>query len=359
VNRLEVTSAADELSSADRSAIASVMEAAGITLAGPLQAGLIAGGRSNLTFRLTDGERSWVLRMPPRRGRTPSAHDVAREYRVTAALRDTAVPVPPAVALCEDEALIGGPFAISEYVTGQTLQSRDQLEQLGAGAVTAVAGTLLETLAELHAVDHVAAGLERFGRPDAYAARQLRRWSGQWELVGTLELDGLAREVSAALGSAVPEQRAVGIVHGDFRVDNTLFDLADQTAPRVAAVVDWELSTIGDPVADVAMMCAYRHPVFDLIVGAPAAWTSALLPDVAGLAGAYERAGGVPLVGWERHLALAYFKVAVIAAGIDHRRREGSGSGPGFDTAGETVETYLELARCILTKRRRAPRRDP
>jgi aminoglycoside phosphotransferase (APT) family kinase protein len=319
-----------------------------VPLAGPLRAELIAGGRSNLTVRLTDGARSWVLRTPPRRGRTPSAHDVAREYRVTAALRASDVPVPPAVVLCEDEALIGGPFAISEYVAGRTLQTRDQLEALGAATVTALADTLVATLAALHAVDHVAVGLERFGRPDEYAARQLRRWSGQWDLVGTPELDGLAREVAAALSAAVPEQRATGIVHGDFRIDNTILDLADPGAPRVAAVVDWELSTIGDPVADVAMMCAYRHPVFDLIVGSPGAWTSALLADAAGLAQGYERAGGVELADWDFHLALAYYKVGVIAAGIDHRRREGSGSGPGFDTAGESVGTYLDLAKDTL-----------
>lgn len=338
------------LSVAELEAISGVLAGADVPLAGALTSELIAGGRSNLTFRLTDGARSWVLRTPPRRGRTPSAHDVAREYRVTSALGPTAVPVPPAVALCEDESLIGGPFAISEYVAGRTVQTRDQLEELGAGAAGVLARTLVETLAALHAVDHVAAGLERFGRPDEYAARQLRRWSGQWDLVGTADLDALAREVSTGLAAALAPQRAVSVVHGDFRIDNTILDLADLSAPRVASVVDWELSTIGDPVADVAMMCAYRHPAFDLIVGSPAAWTSPLLPDVDQLAALYEQAGGVALSDWDFHLALAYFKTAVIAAGIDHRRREGSGSGPGFDTAGESVRPYLELARLALTQ---------
>jgi len=340
----------DALSASDLAAIAGEMTRSGVTPAGPLTADLIAGGRSNLTFRLSDGEQDWVLRTPPRRGRTPSAHDVAREHRVTAALHGSAVPVPPAVALCEDEGLIGGPFAISGYVAGSTVQTRDRLDALGGARITALAETLVETLAALHAVDHVAVGLERFGRPDAYAARQLRRWWGQWDLVGTPGLDALAREVGARLGSALPEQRATGIVHGDFRIDNTLLDLPEQGdgVPRVAAVVDWELSTIGDPVADVAMMCGYRHPAFDLIVGSRSAWASPLLPDAAGLAASYEHAGGVALAGWEAHLALAYFKIGVIAAGIDHRRREGSGSGPGFDTAGESVPIYLELARDTL-----------
>lgn len=338
----------ESLSVAELDAVAAVLAGAGFVPAGPLTSTLIAGGRSNLTFRLTDGTRAWVLRTPPRRGRTPSAHDVAREYRVTAALRQTAVPVPPAVALCEDEEMIGGPFAISEYVAGRTVQARDQLEDLAADTVDAVAWTLVESLAALHDVDHVAVGLDRFGRPDDYAARQLRRWTGQWDLVGSPDLDALAREVSTGLASALPPQSAVGIVHGDFRIDNTILDLEDVTAPRVAAVVDWELSTIGDPVADVATMCAYRHTAFDLIVGSAAAWTSPALPDVAELAAMYERCGGVRLAHWDFHLALAYFKTAVIAAGIDHRRRQGSGSGPGFDTAGESVITYLELARRAL-----------
>jgi aminoglycoside phosphotransferase (APT) family kinase protein len=132
-------------------------------------------------------------------------------------------------------------------------------------------------------------------------------------------------------------------VHGDYRIDNTLIAV-DGPSSRVAAVIDWELSTIGDPVADVAMMCAYRQAPFDLVVGAPSAWTSDRLPSVPDLAARYEAAGGVRLDEWGFHLALAYFKVAVIAAGIDHRWRAGAGAGAGFDTAGKAVEPYLELA---------------
>jgi len=191
-------------------------------------------------------------------------------------------------------------------------------------------------------VDHVAAGLERFGRPDKYAERQLRRWSGQWDLVATdhAELLSQAEELRGRLEKSVPEQHVTGIVHGDYRIDNTILDL-DEHPPRVAAIVDWELSTIGDPVADVAMMCAYRHPALDLILGSPSAWTSDRLPDPSDLASSYEAVGGVPLREWDFHLALAYFKIAVIAAGIDHRYRAGATSGPGFDTAGDAVGPLL------------------
>lgn len=330
------------LSSDELAEVATRLRSAGVRVAAPLRATLIAGGRSNLTFRLEDGVDRWVLRMPPRAGRTPSAHDVVREHRVTSALEGTAVPVPPALLLCEDEAVLGAPFTVSGFVAGRTVQSRADLDALDDTVVLAVSGRLVEALAALHRVDHVAIGLERFGRPDGYAGRQLRRWSGQWQLVGDRDAPtrAAAAEMEARLAAALPEQRAVGVVHGDYRIDNTLLRL-DDGVPHVAAVVDWELSTIGDPVADVAMMCAYRHPAFDLIMGTTSAWTSDRLPDAGSLAAAYEAAGGVALADWERHLALAYFKVAVIAAGIDHRHRAGVGAGPGFDSAGRSVPEFL------------------
>lgn len=336
------------LSEPELAAVSGYLTDAGVVLEGPLSATLIAGGRSNLTMRLEDGTTTWVLRMPPRAGRTPSAHDVAREYRVTAALVATGVPVPPTVALCEDESVIGSPFVVTAFVPGVTIQRQEELDALDDDAVEAVVDELTTTLAALHRVDHTAVGLADFGRPDGYAARQLRRWGGQWELVssGALALDRAADEVISRLSAAVPDQRVTSILHGDFRIDNTLLRL--DGAPRVAAVVDWELSTLGDPVADVAMMCAYRDPVLDLIVGAPSAWTSTRLPAVDELASRYEKAGGVSLVDWDFHLALAYFKIGVIAAGIAHRHRAGSGTGTGFESAGESVEGYLDLALAAL-----------
>ena len=329
------------LSAAELDAVSAALSAAGVTPAGPLSAELIAGGRSNLTYALTDGITRWVLRTPPRVGRTQSAHDVAREHRVTSALWAAGLPVPEAVLLCEDESVLGVPFTVSGYVDGAAVRTQADLDAYDDDRLGVVQDSLLGTLAALHRVRPETVGLAEFGRPDGYYARQLRRWSGQWETVGTPELAPLAAEVIAALTAHVPQQRVSSVVHGDYRIDNTLL-AADGT---VAAVVDWELSTLGDPVADVAMMCAYRHQPFDLVVGAPSAWTSPRLLDVAGLAAGYERAGGTRLEDWEQHLALACFKIAVIAAGIDHRRRAGAASGPGFDTAGRAVGPYLELAR--------------
>lgn len=338
-----MSASAASLSPAELDLLAGVLERAGAAPRGPLSASLIAGGKSNLTFRLTDGVSAWVMRTPPRAGRTPSAHDVAREFRVTSALYGTGVPVARAVALEEDEGLIGGPFAIAEFVAGRTIQARAQLDELDDATVDAVVGSLVAVLAALHRVDPVAVGLERFGRFDAYAERQLRRWAGQWDLVGPPGLRERGSEVARRLRTRIPPQRGASIVHGDYRIDNTLLVL-DTAPPRVAAVVDWELSTIGDPIADVAMMCAYRDPAFDLIVGTRSAWTSPRLPDAASLAVRYESAGGARLHDFEFHLALAYFKVAAIAAGIDYRLRAGAVSGDGFVTAGDSVPVYLDLA---------------
>lgn len=336
-----------ELGAADLDAVAGVLRASGTAVDGALTSCLIAGGRSNLTYRLSDAAgAAWVMRTPPRAGRTPSAHDVAREWRIVAGLGSSPVPVPPAVALCEDESLLGVPFAVCGFVEGVTVQSREHLEGLDAAQRDAAVAALVSTLAALHRVVPDEVGLGGLGRPDGYAARQLRRWSGQWEIVGSAFPEAVrddAVRLAQRLADALPRQAATGVVHGDYRIDNTLLALGSSAASaRVAAVVDWELSTLGDPVADVAMMSVYRHPHFDLVMGEPTAWTSDLLPDVPGLAAAYEAAGGVALVDWEAHLALACFKIAVIAAGIDHRHRAGaSAGGDAAARAGEAVGPYL------------------
>ncbi|HEY1134703.1 MAG TPA: phosphotransferase family protein [Nocardioides sp.] len=321
-----------------------------VAIEGDLSARLIAGGKSNLTFAVGDsrGERRWVLRRPPLGGYTPSAHDVGREFRVTRALEGAGVAVPPTVASCTDDSVLGAPFTVVEFVDGLAMARRADLEAIEESTLGAVVDGLVSALATLHDVDHVAVGLEGFGRPDGYAARQLRRWSGQWEHLKQHHeptVDALATRVADRLGAGLPEQERTSVVHGDYRIDNTLLahDGTGALTGAVAAIVDWELSTIGDPVADVALMAVYRDPALDLILGFDAAWTSPRLPDAAGLAAAYERTGGA-LPHWETHLGLAAYKLAVIAAGIDHRYRSGGTVGDGFDTAGQAVALLLERA---------------
>jgi aminoglycoside phosphotransferase (APT) family kinase protein len=233
------------------------------------------------------------------------------------------------------------PFAILEFCPGTTIQTLDQLDELSDEVVIEICTETVQVLAALHRVDPEKVGLGNLGRSSGYAERQTKRWSTQWDLVGDPALQGLATRAADLLRRAVPEQGSTSIVHGDYRIDNTLVLIED--IPRITAVVDWELSTLGDPVADVAMMCAYRNPAFDLVLGMPTAWASPRLPSVEQLASRYESAGGVPLTNWEFYFGLAHFKIAVIAAGIAHRHHLG-GTDEAFAAAADAVEPYLAAA---------------
>ena len=332
----------------DLRAIGAYFAERGLAVEGPLSARLIVGGRSNLTFVVSDARTRWVVRRPPTGGMTPSAHDVAREFRVTRALEQTDVPVARTIALCEDPTVIGANFTVVEFVQGTSIRSQAQLQDLSEGALDACVAGLVSAFAALHRVDYEDIGLGRFGRPSGYAARQLRRWAGQWDIVSTGTSD-LADRLGLRLAESIPEQRHSSIVHGDFRIDNTL--LADDDPGVVKAIVDWELSTIGDPVADVAMMCAYRHPGLNLVLGTSAAWTSGRLPSPDDLAAQYEATAEIRLDNWDFYMGLAYYKLAVIAEGINHRYRAGATTGEGFDTAGDSVTSYLEAGLSHATVR--------
>jgi aminoglycoside phosphotransferase (APT) family kinase protein len=224
------------------------------------------------------------------------------------------------------------------FIEGRTIRTQGDLASLGDGAIDECIDGLLQALVSLHQVDFQRVGLTGFGRADSYASRQLRRWSGQWTIVST-DRSEAAEELVRRLQEAVPDQAHASIVHGDFRIDNTL--IAPKSPGTVTAIVDWELSTIGDPSADVAMMCAYRHPALDLVLGAPAAWTSNRIPTPDTLAARYESLSGTRLQHWDFYLALAYYKLAVIAQGISHRHRAGASTDNGFATAGDAVEEFL------------------
>ena len=267
----------------------------GVDPAGPLQAELIAGGRSNLTFAVTDGASRWVVRRPPLAGLTSSAHDMAREWRVTRALRSTPVPVAGAIGLCEDDGVLGAPFTVVEWVDGVVVRDRDDLAALSDDQVQGTTEALVDVLVALHEVDIAAVGLGDFGRPAGFLGRQVALWRRQWEQVRTRDLPDLER-LHTLLTERVPESSAVTIVHGDYRIDNVILDQGDPTAVR--AVVDWELSTLGDPLTDVALMCVYRHPALDVVLGLPAAWSSPRLPSSDALAESYARRAGRDLGDW-------------------------------------------------------------
>ncbi|MGV0603505.1 phosphotransferase family protein [Mycolicibacterium sp. XJ1904] len=303
----------------------------GIARSGDLRAELISGGRSNLTFLVFDDQSKWVLRRPPLHGLTPSAHDMAREYKVISALQNTAVPVPRAVTMRNDDSVLGAPFQMVDYVEGRVIRHTSELETLGDKSdIEACVDALIKVLADLHALDPEEVGLGDFGKPTGYLERQVKRWGGQWELVRREddERDDDVKRLHTALGEAIPAQSRSAIVHGDYRIDNTMLDATDGS--KVLAVLDWEMSTLGDPISDAALMCVYRHPMFNL-VHADAAWASPLIPPADQLAQRYSVASGQPLDHWEFYMGLAYFKLAIIAAGIAYRGRVG-GAPPDFVT---------------------------
>ncbi|WP_158167440.1 phosphotransferase family protein [Mycolicibacterium smegmatis] len=321
------------------------LRAEGIARVGDLRAELIAGGRSNLTFLVFDDASKWVLRRPPLHGLTPSAHDMAREYRVVAALAGTPVPVARAVTMRNDDSVLGAPFQMVDHVDGRVVRTAAGLAALGDQTVIDnCIDALIKALSDLHAVDPYAVGLGDFGKPDGYLERQVRRWGSQWEHVRLPDdaRDDDVRRLHAALADAVPPQSGTSIVHGDYRIDNTVLDAEDATVVR--AVLDWEMSTLGDPLSDAALMCVYRNPMFGHI-HTDAAWSSDLVPPADELADRYSKVSGRDLAHWDFYMALAYFKLAIIAAGIDYRRREGA---DGPEQVGEAVAPLIAAGLAAL-----------
>lgn len=321
-----------------------------VAVEGDLVVELIAGGRSNLTFKVHDDASAWVVRRPPLGGLTPSAHDVGREFVVTRGLYGTGVPIAEPVALDADGAVCGVPLTVTEFVAGRVYRHTDELTDLSDEDLAANAAALVRTLVDLHAVDYRAVGLESFGRPAGFVARQVRLWTRQWELVRTRERDDAVcdtvAKLAAALQDTVPQLSQSAIVHGDFRIDNTICD--PERPDVIRAVVDWEMATLGDPLTDIALMCAYRSPVFDLVFGHPAAWTSARLPSADALAEQYATLSGRDLGQWSFYLALANFKIAVIAEGITHRARQGAGNVAHADQAAQAAPEFINAARKAL-----------
>jgi aminoglycoside phosphotransferase (APT) family kinase protein len=300
---------------------------------GRLTARLVQGGRSNLTFRLSDGRTTWVLRRPPLGGLTPSAHDMQREYRVIDALSGTNVPVARTVALADSDVL-GVPFTVVEYVDGTVIRTLEELHALPQADITRCAYGLIDLLARLHAIDPVDVGLAGFGRPDGYLARQVRRWYDQWQRVHTREL-GDIDQLRERLAATCPPEAGGSIVHGDYRIDNAILDPRDPGTVR--AVVDWEMATLGDPLADLGLHLVYADPAFAPVLAGSAASTSPRLPGVTDLAERYAQSSGRDLSDLRFYLALAYFKIAVIAEGINACHRQGMTRGTGFDTVEQAV----------------------
>jgi aminoglycoside phosphotransferase (APT) family kinase protein len=303
----------------------------------PLRFERIAGGHSNLTYRVSDGGgRSWALRRPPLGKTLGSAHDMAREHKVVSALGGTAVPVAPVVGLCEDEGVNGAPFYVMEFVEGPVLRGLGEAEIFPAEADRrAIGERVADTLVTIHEVDPDAVGLGDLGRKEDYVARQLRRWQGQWEKSKTRELPVVDR-VHERLSARIPAQGPATLVHGDYRLDNMI--LTD--SGEVAAVLDWELCTLGDPLADVGQLVCYwvdrsEDPIG---LGQPANLAPGF-PTREELVARYGERSGRDLSELDFFVALGYWKLAIIIEGVYARYTAG-----GYGKVDDGVEYFARLA---------------
>jgi aminoglycoside phosphotransferase (APT) family kinase protein len=295
----------------------------------PFTFDLIGGGRSNLTYTVTgaDGAK-YVLRRPPLGHVLESAHDMAREHRIIAAVGQTGVPVPAALGLCTDPDVNGVPFYVMGHVDGVVLDSPDKAELLSAELKVQASEHLIDVLAELHAVDIDAVGLGDLARREGYIERQLRRWTKQWANSKTRELPAID-EVAMRLADRLPVQQGTVIAHGDYRFGNCLTDVAQG---RIAAVLDWELCTLGDPLADVGYLGVYWSDPGDASLRHNDPTSGGGFPRYADLLERYATTTGRDLSGIDYYVAFSSWRLAVISEGVYARYLHGAMGDQGLGT---------------------------
>jgi aminoglycoside phosphotransferase (APT) family kinase protein len=312
-----------------------------------LTAKVIGHGRSNITYRLESPEGSaWVLRRPPLSHVLPTAHDMKREYRVISALEGTGIPVPDAIALCEDSAVIGAQFYIMSFVDGMVPADPAAFAaKYPESARRGIGENLIDTLADLHAVDAEKVGLGDFGKPAGFVARQVKRFASQIEQHKTDRPFPELPELARRLQNALPEETgAFSIVHGDYRIDNCVLG----EDGRIAAILDWEMSSLGDPLTDVGLIYMYWN---DAQAGSQTGVASNSVTAQPGFLSRreamerYAKRSGRDLANLDFYILLAHFKLAVIVEGIYARFLEGGTVGTGFETTGAQA---VNLARSGL-----------
>ncbi|MBA3652707.1 MAG: phosphotransferase family protein [Actinobacteria bacterium] len=313
----------------------------------PLTFDLIAGGRSNLTFEVVDAAgHNYVLRRPPTSHVLPTAHDMGREFRIISALGPTPVPVAPALGFCEDESVNGRPFYVMAFVEGHILRDAATAEKVFDDKQRAAAGeSLVDVLADIHAVDVDAVGLGDLGRKEGYIARQLKRWYGQFKQSN--ELTGrpvpVVDEMHEFLSARIPDQGGATIVHGDYRLDNTMLG----EDGRIAAVLDWEICTLGDPLADLGLLMVYWSDPGDpgALLGVSAT-TLPGFPRRDELKGRYAERSGRDVSQLDFYVSFGYWKLACILEGVFARYAGGAmgGDRSGVDGFSAQVTTLAAAA---------------
>ncbi len=318
---------------------------------GPLDFELIAGGHSNLTYAATDatGHR-YVVRRPPLGHVLATAHDMSREHKIISALGPTNVPVAPALGLCTDESVNGAPFYVMDFVDGHVLRDAGAAEAITRDARRNASLSIADTLAGIHAIDPDAVGLGDLGKKDGYIGRQLKRWYSQFQQSQTRELK-VVDEVHDALAARIPEQGPAGIVHGDYRLDNCMTDVDG----NVIAVLDWEICTLGDPLADVGLLMVYWTEASDatpMLLTAPTTVDGFLSREE--MLDRYAKTSGRDLSQIDFYVAFGYWKLACIVEGV-YARYVGGAMGSdasGFEAFAMQVERCAEMAADVVARLR-------
>ncbi len=309
---------------------------------GPFEVERHRAGHSNETFFVRRSGQEWVLRRPPRGAFLPTAHDVLREHRVLSALVDTPVRSPRTVLACEDEAVIGVPFYLMEEVDGIVIRETPPL-QFGVAHRRAIGLETVDALAELHTVGPDEVGLGDLGRPDGYTARQVARWTKQWAVMATRDLPDV-EAVRAWLESHVPTDSPAAIVHGDYKLDNVAF--APDPPPRLVAIFDWEMATLGDPLADLGyLMLFWPEAGEDNIGGLPQPTQHEGFPQRAELIARYEERTGFAMTDLTFYRTLALWKLAILTEGLYKRYLAGKADSDWFAVLETAVPQMAARAR--------------
>jgi len=315
----------------------------------PLAVERIRGGHSNETFFVTRGDERYVLRRPPRGPLLPTAHDVAREYRALVALAQTTFPVPRPILMCGDTSVIGAPFYLMERVPGVVVRATLPPAFEGMAARRGLGEELIDRLADLHAVDWQAIGLGDFGKPEGYIERQIRRWSGQLDASRNRPLPDLDA-VTAWLQTHLPPPNPATIVHGDYRLDNAMY--APEPPARILAILDWEMATLGDPLADLGYLLSFWQDPNDMGLGVVGdnAWGVTRQPGFltrAQLTQRYADRTGRRMEHVAFYVALAIWKMAILLEGSYKRHLAGTTDDPFFATLDKSVPALAVRALAV------------
>jgi aminoglycoside phosphotransferase (APT) family kinase protein len=351
----------------DQTSAAAIVEGADPSIVGPYLAEqldneawkdcsveLISGGKSNLTYLVTAGSSEVILRRPPLGHVLPTAHDMTREFTVLSGLADTDVPTPQPFHLCTDTDVLGAVFYVMERKTGHIIRNEfppgfaatpEEKRRVGEG--------LIDTLVKLHDVDYETVGLGEFGHPDGFMARQVRRWKQQWERSITRPLE-IMDELIDKLEAELPESPAPTIVHGDFRLDNTILDPTE--VGKIVAILDWEMSTLGDPLADLGLMLCYwpqedDNDDFKNSFAGITATAAPGFPTRDEVLEQYARQSGRDVSKVYFYWAFGFYKLAVVLEGIHARFLQGKTLGEGFEGIGERVAPLVMLGLWVLDRK--------